>query len=359
MSGGEKAAEIDPVLIVFSSARDVRWQFSERGPLPNATKPRRTALSCGNSRPPQQERIDTTMTTEVIYAEVPAADHGRSGISWSAIIGGAFASLGLTFILVALGAGFGLTSFSLWTGRSASAAAYGISAILWLIVLQWLSAGFGGYIAGRTRARWHGLHTHESTFRDTVHGILVWAVTTVGGAALFIAAATAIAGAGLHAAGAAGALAAHGEMAGAAMPPMPGGDSMAAFTDRLFRTEQPAGTPPVVVPPETRAESGRILMSDMRDGSLSDADKAYLAQLVANGTNMSQADAAKRVDDVTQQIAAASTKAKEAAEAARKAAARSAFFMAFSLLIGAFIGGAAGALGGQHRDYAATLVSRS
>ena len=296
------------------------------------------------------------MTTEIIFADVPAADHGQPGISWSAIIGGAFASLGLTFILVALGAGFGLTSFSLWTGSNASATAYGTSAVLWLIVVQWLSAAFGGYVAGRTRARWHGLHTHESTFRDTVHGILVWAVTTVGGAALFIAAATAIAGAGLHAAGAAGALAARGEMAGA---PMPGGDPMAGFTDKLFRTEQPAGTPPVVVPPEARAESGRILMTDMRDGTLSDADKAYLAQLVANGTNMSQADAARRVDDVTQQIAAAATKAKETAEAARKAAARGAFFMAFSLLIGAFIGGAAGALGGQHRDYAASLPSRS
>ncbi len=295
------------------------------------------------------------MTTEIIYAEVPAADHGRSGISWSAVIGGAFASLGLTFILVALGAGLGLTSFSLWTRANASAAAYGISAVLWLIVVQWLSAAFGGYIAGRTRARWHGLHTHESTFRDTVHGILVWAVTTVGGAALFVAAASAIAGAGLHAAGAAGAMAARGEIAGASMP---GIDPMAGFTDKLFRTEQPAGTPPAIVPAETRAESGRILMTDMREGTLSDPDKAYLAELVANGTNMSQADAARRVDDVIQQIDAAKTKAKEAAEAARKAAARGAFFVAFSLLIGAFIGGAAGALGGQHRDYAAALASR-
>jgi len=298
-------------------------------------------------------------TTEVIYAEVPAADHGMPGLSWSAIVGGAFAALALSVILAMLGVGFGLTSFSFWSGPSASAAAYGIGAVLWVIVVQWLSSAFGGYIAGRTRARWNGLHTHESTFRDTTHGLLAWALATVVGLALFIGMAMALAGGGLHAA-AAGAQAAGPAMAQAAMQPggsgmaMPGGpaiDPMASFTDRLFRVEQTAGTPPVTVAPEVRAESGRILLGEMREGSLSDADKAYLTQLVANSTNLSQPEAAKRVDDITQQVAAAQTKLRESAETARKAAARAAFFAAFSLLIGAFIGGAAGALGGAHRDH--------
>ena len=289
-------------------------------------------------------------TTEVIYAEVPAADHGMSGLSWSAIIGGAFAALALSVILAMLGVGLGLTSFSFWSGPSASATAYGIGAILWVIVVQWLSSAFGGYIAGRTRARWNALHTHESTFRDTAHGMLAWALATVAGLVLVIGMAMALAGGGLHAA-AAGAQAAGPAMAQAAMPGGPTMDPMASFADRLFRVEQTAGTPPITVAPEVRAESGRILLGEMREGSLSDADKAYLTQLVANSTNLSQPEAAKRVDDITQQVAAAQTKLREGAETARKAAARGAFFAAFSLLIGGFIGGAAGALGGAHRDH--------
>ena len=113
-------------------------------------------------------------STEIIYTEVAAVDHGVSGLSWSAIIGGAFVALALSFILVMLGVGFGLTSFSFWPGRTSSATTYGIGAALWVIVVQWLSAALGGYVAGRTRARWNGLHSHESTFRDTVHGILAW-----------------------------------------------------------------------------------------------------------------------------------------------------------------------------------------
>lgn len=301
-------------------------------------------------------------STEIIFTEVPAVDHGVSGLSWSAIIGGAFVALALSFILVMLGLGFGLTSFSFWPGRTSGATTYGIGAAIWVIVVQWLSAALGGYVAGRTRARWNGLHTHESTFRDTVHGILAWALFTVAGAFLVVGAAGMLASGGLQAAQAGAqaagpALAEAANRAGPANPQAGAFDPILPYTDKLFRPEQTTGaqpvTPPVTVPPDVRAESGRILLGEMRDGKIEDSDKAYLTQLVANATNLSQPDAAKRIDDVTQLVAADATKVRDNAEAARKAAASGAFFSAFSLLIGAFIGGAAGAFGGAQREHSA------
>jgi hypothetical protein len=289
---------------------------------------------------------------EVTYAEVETADHGVAALSWAAIFGGALAAAGVSLILLTLGAALGFSSLSAW-GMGPSAATFGLSAAIWLIVVQWLSSAFGGYLAGRTRARWNGLHTDESTFRDTAHGVLSWALATVIAIGLVTAGAAGIIGGGVRAAATIGAGGAQG-MAQAAGPAGPGGDAMGLFTDRLFRADQP-----VTIAPEARAEGGRILMAEMRDGSLSDADKAYLAQLVANATTMSHADAAKRVDEVTQQVADAQVKLREAAEAARKAAARAAFFTAFSLLIGAFIAGAAGALGGVHREHHSRLLRRT
>ena len=88
----------------------------------------------------------------------------------------------------------------------------------------------------------------------------------------------------------------------------------------------------------------------IRNGHVSPSHKAYLAQLVAARTGLSQADAAKRVDDVIAQAKAAELKAREAADAARKAASQLSIFIGLSMLIGAFIASAAGAVGGRQRD---------
>ncbi len=328
-----------------------------------------------------------SLNTDVIYAEVAPVDHGHSGLSWGSIIGGALATIAISLILVTLAAGLGLTSFSVYAGNNAKAATYGISAALSLLVIQWLSAGFGGYLAGRTRARWNALHTHESGFRDTAHGFLSWALATVLTLGLLaFAGGTALSGA-LHgattigAAGAAGA-AAHGPgPLGDHMMGGPGSDPMAIFTDRLFRIEQPmpaastgtattgtatttseVGAVPanitVRATPDMRAEAGRIFATQFSDGAIADADKAYLAQEVAQVTGLPPAEGQKRVADVSAAITDAQNKAKAAAEAARKAAATGAFFTAFSLLIGAFIGAVAGAVGGHRRELNAAVRVR-
>src|SRR5260221_9906241 len=59
----------------------------------------------------------------------------------------------------------------------------------WIAFTQLASAGVGGYLAGRLRTRWQGVHTDEVYFRDTAHGFLSWALATLAMVALMGAAA--------------------------------------------------------------------------------------------------------------------------------------------------------------------------
>jgi hypothetical protein len=270
-----------------------------------------------------------------------AEESGVSALTWSSIIGGALAAIAVTLILLALGAGLGLASVSPWPGARASATAFGLSAALWLIVMQWLSSALGGYLAGRLRAKWVGIHTDESYFRDTAHGVLAWALASVIAASLLSSAATSIIGGAARETGAVGAAAAQG----AGQAASANGGPIAYLTDTLFRSDRPATNSQ-----DARAEAGRILLRGLGQEGISDADKTYLVREVAANTGLSEADAAKRVNDVIEQVRKEEARLREAADAARKAASYTSFFTAFSLLIGAFIAGVAGALGGHHRD---------
>ena len=101
---------------------------------------------------------------------------------------------------------------------------------------------------------------------------------------------------------------------------------------------------------DASAQATHILANAIRTGDVPQADRTYLAQLVAARTGIPQADAQKRVDDAVAAVKDAETKAREAAEAARKATATFAIFTAMSMLIGAFVAMAAAAYGGNLRD---------
>src|ERR1700683_5518416 len=102
-----------------------------------------------------------------------------SGVSWPAVIGGAFVSASMALILLSLGTGLGFSSISPWSDVGASAATVSKAAIAWLIVTQIMASALGGYLAGRLRTKWTNVHTDEVYFRDTAHGLLVWAVGMV------------------------------------------------------------------------------------------------------------------------------------------------------------------------------------
>jgi hypothetical protein len=287
-----------------------------------------------------------------IYAdERPPVEASTSGVAWAAIFGGAVAAIALTLVLVALGSGLGLASVSPWPNSGASVTTFTIMTAIWLIITQWVSSGVGGYLTGRLRTKWAGLHTHEVFFRDTANGLLAWAAASVIGALLLASAASSVvSGTATMAAGVATGATAGASQAATQSATRPGGtaaDPTGYFVDSLFRTDRPATNGSDV---DVRAESTRIMLNGMRNGDMSAPDKAYLAQLVSRRTGMSQADAEKRVNDVIAQEKAAEAKAREAADAARKAAAHFSIFMALSMVIGAFIASAAAALGGRLRD---------
>ena len=112
-------------------------------------------------------------TTDVYAENEQPVETSTSGVAWPAIIGGVFAAVALTLILLALGSGFGLASVSPWFGFGASATTFTVMTAVWLIVTQWLASGLGGYLTGRLRTKWVGLHTHEVLFRDTANGMVV------------------------------------------------------------------------------------------------------------------------------------------------------------------------------------------
>src|ERR1700744_2463303 len=102
-----------------------------------------------------------------------------SGISWAAVFAGAFVAAAFSLALVALGAGIGLVSVSPWSSNNPSVTTFTVLAAAWFIAVQLFASGVGGYIAGRLRTRWARVHTDEVFFRDTAHGLLVWAVGAV------------------------------------------------------------------------------------------------------------------------------------------------------------------------------------
>jgi hypothetical protein len=273
-----------------------------------------------------------------------------SGVSWAAVIAGAFVAAALSLILLALGTGFGLSSVSPWSNVGASASTVGMATIAWLILMQIIASAMGGYLAGRLRTKWVNVHTDEVFFRDTAHGFLVWAVGLVITVSFLTSAATSMVGGAAQlgatglstAGGAAMATSAVGQAEGRHLNPTE------YFVDTLFRSERlsPDGNDAPV-----RAEVGRIFANALRQKDVPAADKTYLAQLVAAKTGLSPTDAEKRVSEVVAQVQNVAAEARQAADTARKAAAHLLLWTSLALLIGAFCASYAATIGGRQRDH--------
>ena len=127
-----------------------------------------------------ESSLSVATSPERRLTEIPArSDEHSSGVSWGAVIGGAFVAAAISLIMLALGAGFDLSAVSPWSSVASSASALGTAAIVWLIVTQVVACALGGYLAGRLRTKWVAIHTDEVHFRDTANGFLVWAVGLV------------------------------------------------------------------------------------------------------------------------------------------------------------------------------------
>jgi hypothetical protein len=261
----------------------------------------------------------------------------QATVSWPAIAAGAVAAAVLALVLVAFGAGVGLSAISPWSDSGVSASTFRIGTGIYLIIISVMSSAVGGYLAARLRTRWTGVHNHEVFFRDTAHGFLAWAF-----AMLLSASALASTTAYLAKGGAA-------SLGSAAVQ---GANPAEVYVDKLFRSDvaSAAANPSAAnAAPQNPANAGRahdevlwLLSVGLRENDLVLADRTYVARLVAAQAGLSQADAVKRVNDVI-------AEAKTAADNASKAAAKS-FWLTAAMLFGAFAAGLAAVEGGSLRD---------
>lgn len=254
-----------------------------------------------------------------------------SGVSWAAVIGGAFVAAAFYLILLALGSGLGLSAVSPWSNSGLSASVLGGAAIAWLIFIEIVASALGGYLTGRLRTRWVRVHTDEVYFRDTANGFLSWAVALVISVTFLVSAATRMVGRSAQSGAAVGTSAASSSAS----------ESNRYFADVLFRSDQMGAESRDAA---TRAEAGRILANALWQAQMPASDQTYLARLVANKTGMSQAEAEKRVSDVIGQE-------KQREDTARKEMARLLLWLFVAFLVGALSASYAATIGGRQRDH--------
>jgi hypothetical protein len=270
----------------------------------------------------RETTVDPTFDTDTSTPEA-----AKSAVSWGAILAGGVAAAALTLILLALGSGVGFSSVSPWT-TSSGWTTFHIAAGLYFIVTAMIASSVGGYLAGRLRTRWTGAHTREVFFRDTAHGFLAWAVATLLSAGALSSAAGILVG---------GASAAITHVAGQSPGLLDG------YVDSLVRAD-PAVNAPTGDMSATRADAGRIFATAFQNGGdFQPLDRAYLAQLVAVRTGITQVQAEERVT-------ATIDRARAAVDRARKAAAQLSLWLTASLLVGAFAASLAAIEGGGLRD---------
>jgi hypothetical protein len=168
-------------------------------------------------------------------------------------------------------------------------------------------------------------------FRDTAHGFLAWAFASVIGAVLLASPASSLIGG-----------AASGATQAAANAAQTSGP-MNGYVDTLLRSDNPSAQT-ATNPADSRGELVRLFTTSFRNGSdLNPSDRTYVAKVVSARTGLGQADAEKRVTEVTAQV-------RSDLDKARKAAAQLALWLTASLFIGAFSASLAATEGGGLRD---------
>jgi hypothetical protein len=321
-------------------------------------------------------------------------------LSWGAIIAGALCAAAISFVLFTFGSAIGLSAISPWPTTGLSPTAALVIAALWAAIVQVVGFASGGYVAGRVRNSWGGVVAHERRFRDGMHGLIVWAVGLLVGAAFVASAAGGLIRTGAQAtatlaAGTIGGLAAGPMARGPMMADAPRGATPADYAfDYLLRPSTAAAVPPAgapaqaatppaaatpaenapaqISPPAAAVGSGagqaqpmiwrlsnaqelqpsvvRVFADGLQAGTLPARDRTYLASLVSMRTGLSQAEAEKRVDEAFQEAKEAEVKARAAADKARKASLIAAFLAAATLAIGCAAACAGATAGGRHRD---------
>lgn len=263
-----------------------------------------------------------------VGAAQPATVAGRLDyVQWPSVVAGAVTGAATAFVLMGFAAALGLAIVSPSpTWRDASSWLALLSGV-WVLLVQVLSFGLAGYVAGRMRMRLVGLHSDEVEFRDGMHGVLAWALGILIGALMLWAAAST-------------ATSFSSPSTGARAESRSAPAFLAFELDRLFRSNRTASEG---IDASTREEAGRIVLSDLGRREIAADDRAYLTNLVAARTGLGPVEAGQRVNQVLEG-------ARQAAAKARRSSVIIGFFTAAALAAAAAAAWLAGIAGGRHRD---------
>jgi hypothetical protein len=237
-------------------------------------------------------------------------------VDWPAIFAGAMVAVAVSLIAATFGSAVGLSATSPYKGPQP--VFFYVALGIWMIFIAVSSFAAGGYVAGRMRRTTEGASEHERDVRDSLHGLVVWALAAVVGALLAAATVGAIA--------------------------KTAADKGLAPTDRyvdvLLRGEG-AGRGANPVSDATRGFVSR-LVAENPGGDFSTEDRTYLTNVIAS-TGAPAAAATERLNRVSSAM-------KTDADKARKVGVYLAFLTAATLAVGAASAWGATRLGGRHRD---------
>jgi hypothetical protein len=252
---------------------------------------------------------------------------GSARVHWGAVIGGALCAAALALVLHGFAATMGLAVASTSpTWRDASIGLWILSGV-YLILVALASYGLGGYIAGWIRSWSPVVADEDADTTEGTHGLLVWAIATLLTALTL---ATAVATTSRLSAPSGG---------NAGPAASVGSENIIAFDiDRLLRSDGRASSGDYS---RTRAEAGRILLTASGHDGVSADDRQYLVRLVAAQTNLTAADAERRVDT-------AITRARENVARARRSSVILAFMAGAAALLGAAAAWFAAGAGARH-----------
>jgi hypothetical protein len=278
--------------------------------------------------------------TAIIAGRDPTAN-ARSYLDWPAVIAGAVVASAISLVLVTFGSAIGLSLTSPFDNTGMSAVGLAIALGLWLVWVQVSSFMAGGYVTGRMRRRAYDASEHESDVRDGMHGLVMWGVGVLIGALFLALSATAVATTAAKATSGA-AQAAVEKMADAAK----GANPFSRAVDTTFRSYRPEASNTT----DAREEAATIVARGIARGNIPEADRAYLAQVVAARTGVPEDEAKTRVDTMIANAQQIAEEAKQQAKRAKHFAVVAAFITAASLAISAAAAFWAAGMGGRHRD---------
>src|ERR1700761_4001410 len=221
--------------------------------------------------------------SDTVVIETPPPNVGYR-FSWGLALAGGVAAAAVTFLVLTLGAGFGLL---LVNPQTTTAPTFFTGGAIFFVVAEAFGFAVGGHIAGRLLGPLIETQVQED-IRACIHGLLVWAIAVL--------ATLAIVGlAGLTAASTGTRTAA---IYGASATQTNSTSPTAYLVDKLFRPG-PASTAPSRGDQYARAEAARLVNAGLIQGvAMASDDRTRLVTLVTEQAGIPRDAAEQRVSSM-------------------------------------------------------------